>query len=116
MPDSCSVNCTKTKLAASSNFRVIKRNKWITDARYRTADTRKPRGNAIMRRLAYLVAWELSFSVFPGLRCNCVTLSWICAAPICSTFSTQSDNNSRELWLRCGCQFPWCALTLSLKH
>jgi hypothetical protein len=23
---------------------------------------------------------------------------------------TQADNSSRKLWLRCGCQFPWCAL------
>jgi hypothetical protein len=26
--------------------------------------------------------------------------------------STQADNNSRKLRLRCGCQFPWCAPTL----
>jgi hypothetical protein len=26
--------------------------------------------------------------------------------------STQADNNSRKLRLRCGCQFRWCALAL----
>jgi hypothetical protein len=26
--------------------------------------------------------------------------------------STQADNSSRKLRLRCGCQFPWCALGL----
>jgi hypothetical protein len=35
------------------------------EARYRTADTRTPRGNAIARRLTCSVAWKLSFSVFP---------------------------------------------------
>jgi hypothetical protein len=61
----CSINYTKTKLAASLSFLVILRNKWITETRYRTADTKKPRGNAILRRLACSVAWNLSFSVFP---------------------------------------------------
>jgi hypothetical protein len=26
--------------------------------------------------------------------------------------STQADNSSRKLRLRCGFQFPWCALVL----
>jgi hypothetical protein len=32
--------------------------------------------------------------------------------------STQADNNSQKLGLRCGCQFPWSALALAglLKH
>jgi hypothetical protein len=29
-------------------------------------------------------------------------------------WSTQADNNSRKLRLRCGCQVPWCALALPL--
>jgi hypothetical protein len=58
----------------------------------RTADTRKLRGNATVRRLACSVAWDL--------RCNCVgTVSSICAAPLSSTCSTQADNNSRKLRL-----------------
>jgi hypothetical protein len=28
--------------------------------------------------------------------------------------STQADNNSQKLWLRCCCQFPWCALGLTV--
>jgi hypothetical protein len=49
----------------SSIIRAILRNKWITEVRYRTADTWKPRGNAIVRGLACAVFWKLSFSVFP---------------------------------------------------
>jgi hypothetical protein len=36
-----------------------------SSANWGTADTRKQRGNAIVRRLACSVAWKLSFSVFP---------------------------------------------------
>jgi hypothetical protein len=36
--------------------------------------------------------------------------SSICAAPFSNMCSTQADNNSRKLRLRCGCQLPWCAL------
>jgi hypothetical protein len=59
IPGVCSINCTKTKLAASSTFRAV------IDARYRIADIRKPRGNGIVRRLACSVAWKLSVSVSP---------------------------------------------------
>jgi hypothetical protein len=41
------------------------RNRLMTDARYIRADTRKSRGNAIVRRLACSVAWKFIFSVFP---------------------------------------------------
>jgi hypothetical protein len=41
---------------------------------FRTADTRKLRGNATVRRLACSVAWELSFSVFLELRCRFLSL------------------------------------------
>jgi hypothetical protein len=30
--------------------------------------------------------------------------------------STQANNNSRKLQLRCGCQFPWCVLTLRVDE
>jgi hypothetical protein len=78
----------------------------------RTADTRKLRGNATVRRLACSVAWQLSVLVLQELRCNRVAISSICAAQFSSTCSTQSDNSSRRLWLRCSCQFPWSALAL----
>jgi hypothetical protein len=55
----------KKILAASSSFHAILRNNRINDACYRTADTRKPRDNAIVRRLASSFAWKLSFLVFP---------------------------------------------------
>jgi hypothetical protein len=37
----------------------------MNEARYRIADTRKPRGNATVRRLACSVVWKLSFSASP---------------------------------------------------
>jgi hypothetical protein len=46
---------------------------------------------------------------FPSVRC-----SSICAALISNMCSTQADNNSRKLRLRCDCQFPWCALGLTV--
>jgi hypothetical protein len=64
-----------------------------------TLEQLKLRGNATVRRLTCSVAWELSFSVFRELRCNCITVSLICAAPFSSTCSTQSDNNCRKLRL-----------------
>jgi hypothetical protein len=33
-------------------------------------------------------------------------------APFSDMCSTQADNSSRKLRLRCGCQFPWCAAAL----
>jgi hypothetical protein len=108
MPGCCSINCTKTKLAASSTFRAIVRNKRITEARYRTADTRKPRGNAIVRRLACL---EVEFL---GLSASCVAVSSICAAPFSNMCSTQADN-SQKMRLCCGCRSPWCALALTVQ-
>jgi hypothetical protein len=39
-----------------------------------TADNKKLRGNATVRKLACSIAWELSFSVFCQLRCNCVSI------------------------------------------
>jgi hypothetical protein len=33
--------------------------------------------------------------------------------PFSNMCSTQADHISRKLRLRCGCQFPWCALGLS---
>jgi hypothetical protein len=41
-------------------------------------------------------------------------VSSICAAPFSNMCSTQADNNSRKLRLRCGCQFHWCALALRI--
>jgi hypothetical protein len=39
-----------------------------------------------------------------------------CAAPVNNMCSTQADNSSRKFRLRCGCQFPWCALALSVSY
>jgi hypothetical protein len=50
---------------------------------------------------------------FLSLSASCVAVSPICAAPFSNMCSTQADNNSRKLRLRCGCQFPWCALALT---
>jgi hypothetical protein len=52
---------------------------------------------------------------FLGLFASCVTVSSISAASFTSMCSTQADNNSRKSWLRCRCQFPWCALGLTLN-
>jgi hypothetical protein len=45
-------------------------------------------------------------------RGNSNTISSVCAAPFSNMCSTQADNNSRKLRLRCGCQFSWSALAL----
>jgi hypothetical protein len=47
---------------------------------------------------------------FLSLPASCVAVSSICSAALTSMCSTQADNNSRKLRLRCGCQCPWCAL------
>jgi hypothetical protein len=93
IPGSYSINCTYKKLEASSNFRAILRNKWATDARYRTADTRKPRGNSIVSMLRCLEVEFLSHSA------SCVAVSAICVAPFSNMFSTQADRYSRKLRL-----------------
>jgi hypothetical protein len=49
---------------------------------------------------------------FLSRSASCVAVSSICAAPFSNMCSTQVDNNSRKLRLRCGCQFLWCALAL----
>jgi hypothetical protein len=65
IPGSFSINCTRTKSAASLNTHTILRNKRVTEACYRTNDSSKPRSNKIVRRLVRLVAWNLNLSVFP---------------------------------------------------
>jgi hypothetical protein len=50
---------------------------------------------------------------FLSLSASCVAVSSICAAPFSNMCSTQADNNSLKLRLRCGCQFPWCAHALT---
>jgi hypothetical protein len=42
-------------------------------------------------------------------------VSSICAAPFSNMCSTQADNSSGKFRLRCGCQFPWCALALKRR-
>jgi hypothetical protein len=139
IPGSWSVNCAKTKLAVSTNSRAILRNKLITDARYRTAHTRKARCNAVVRRLACPVARKLSFSVVPRVALpfpqfaqlhsvTCVRLRLITILgilrcgyqfPRCAPANLETSclleisDFSRKLRLRCGCQFPWCALGLT---
>jgi hypothetical protein len=78
--------------------------------------TWKLRGVITVRRLICSFAWELSFSSFRELRWNCVAVCSICATPFSSTYSTQCDNNSRKLRLRCGCQFFWCAPALNVSE
>jgi hypothetical protein len=42
-------------------------------------------------------------------------VSSVSVAPFSNMCSTQADNSSRKLRLRCGCQFPWCALGLRVR-
>jgi hypothetical protein len=51
---------------------------------------------------------------FLSLSTSCVAVSSICAAPFSYMCSTQAANNSWKLRLRCGCQFPWCAVALKV--
>jgi hypothetical protein len=111
IPGSCSINCTKTKLAASSTSCAVLINKWITETRYRTADTRNPLCNATVRS-GLPCCLEVEFLSLPH---SWVAVSSICAVPFSSMYSTQVDNNSRKLWLCCCCQFPWCALPLTFS-
>jgi hypothetical protein len=53
---------------------------------YKTADTRKPCGNASVTRLAYSVARKLSFFVFPWVA---LPFPQFCAAPFSNTWSAQ---------------------------
>jgi hypothetical protein len=48
---------------------------------------------------------------FLSLSESCVAVSSICVAPFSNMCSTRA-NSFRKLQLRCGCQFPWCALGL----
>jgi hypothetical protein len=38
--------------------------------------------------------------------------NWGNGNTVSSISAAQADNSFRKLWLRCGCQFPWCALGL----
>jgi hypothetical protein len=107
LPGSCSVNCTQTQQSFVSSKEENESQKHGS-----TADTRKLRGNATVRRLASSVARELSFLVFRAFHCSRVAVSSVCAAHFSSTRSNHSDNNSRKSRLRCRCQFPWCSLAL----
>jgi hypothetical protein len=44
----------------------------------------------------------------------CYRDSFTLFLPFSNMCSTQADNNSRKFRLRFGCQFPWCALALSI--
>jgi hypothetical protein len=50
-----------------------------------------------------------------SLSASRVAVSSIRAAQVSTMCPTQADNNSRKLRLRCGCQFPWFALSLRLN-
>jgi hypothetical protein len=52
---------------------------------------------------------------FLSLSMSCIAVSSICAAPFSNMGSTQADNSSWKLQFHCGCQFPWCALILTLS-
>jgi fucose 4-O-acetylase-like acetyltransferase len=73
--------------------------------KHRTADAMKLRGNATVRRLAYSVVWELSFSVFRELHCYCLLHS---VPRVQLSLITILGN--------CGCQFPWYALSLTQTY
>jgi hypothetical protein len=75
----------------------------------RTSDTRNQRGNATCEKTGLLSCLGVEFL---SLSASCISISSVCAAPVSSMCSTQSDNNSRKLRLRCGCRFPWCDLAL----
>jgi hypothetical protein len=47
---------------------------------------------------------------------DCVAVTSICATPFTNKCSTQADNSSRKLRLRCGCHFPWRALALRAPY
>jgi hypothetical protein len=79
----------------------------------RTADTRTLRGNATVRRLDCSVAWELFLSLpRVALRLRCRFLNLCCLIQF-HVFNLQSDNDSRNSRLRCGCQVSWCDLFLN---
>jgi hypothetical protein len=103
---SCSINCTKTKLQTSSAFRAILTNKWIIKERYRTADTRKSRGNVVVRRLACSVAWKMSFSVFPRVALPFPQISLLHSVT-CVQLGLITVLGNRS------CQFPWCKVGLT---
>jgi hypothetical protein len=94
IPVSCSINYTKTNLAASSTFRAILINKWMTEARYRTADTKKPRGNGNCET-SMLRCLDVEFLSFGELLCRFLNLH-------CSV-----QSHVFQLWLtllgNCGC-------------
>jgi hypothetical protein len=102
VPGSCSINCTKTKLTASSAFRSTLTNKWISEARYTVEELTL--GNHVATQV-----WEDGHAPLPG---SWVAVSSIFAAPFTNTCSSQADNKSRKSRFHCGCQFPWCALAL----
>jgi hypothetical protein len=127
MPRSCSINWTKTKLAASSTLRnneslksVIEQltlgnhaatelwEEWLAPlpGSWVSQSLRELRC-----RFLNLRAWKLSFSVFPRVALPFPQFALL-RSVIC--VQTQADNNSRKLRLLCGCQFPWCALAHTL--
>jgi hypothetical protein len=75
----------------------------------RTAETRKLRFNGTVRRLAYSVAWDLSFLVFLELRFSRVAVSSISTAQLFPRIQLSLIT----ILGSCRCQFPWCALALS---
>jgi hypothetical protein len=93
------------ELSASSTFRAITRNKWNTEARYRT-DIRKPRGNVIVKRLTCSVDWKLSLSFFPWVELTFPQFALLHSVT-CVQFRLIRIHGN------CGCvavnQFPWCA-------
>jgi hypothetical protein len=64
------------------------------------------------RRWDAFVGWPIETTCAHGWPSDfpSVAVSSICAAPFSNMCSTQADNNSRKLRLRCGCQFPSCVL------
>jgi hypothetical protein len=105
LPGSCSINSTKTKLIASSTFRAIKRNKWITEARYKSRNYETP----LQRNLLSCLGVEFFSLPRVALQFHWRFLNLRCSIQLC-VFN--SGNNSRKLRLRCDCQFPSCALAL----
>jgi hypothetical protein len=53
---------------------------------------------------------------FLSLSVSCGAVSSKCSAEFSNMCSTRADNSSRKLRLRCGCQFPWYALVLSVPY
>lgn len=88
----------------------------VTQRRGPWQETVQPLCRACLTRVACSVAWELSCLVCRELRRRCVAVSAVCVAESSSSCSTRCTKLSWRLQLRCGFQFPWRELILSVQN